>query len=119
MKNKPLDVILAANLRFFMERPGCPYPNANALGVAAGISPNTVRNYLEADRRIYQPKKKEKGYPTLDKIELLANKLNCSVWELLHPDIQRSLKEREMYLKIESNFKSLPPAFSNKPEIKA
>jgi hypothetical protein len=26
------------------------------------------------------------------------------VWELLHPDIERSLREREMYEKIETDF---------------
>jgi hypothetical protein len=98
-----LNAILAKNLDYMMKRPGSLYPNANSLSVAAGIAANTVRNYLDPTRRTVTSDKPE-GFPTLDKLQALASKLNCAVWELLHPDIERSLREREMYRKVEADF---------------
>jgi hypothetical protein len=101
-KRLDLNLILAHNLRFFMRRSD-QYQNANALGVAANISPNTVRNYLDPKKRTVTTEKPE-GFPTIDKLASLSEKLGCQVWELLHPDIERSLREREMYGKIEQDF---------------
>lgn len=102
-KSPELLTVLRHNLRFFMELPGSHLRNANALAVKAHVAPNTVRNILEPSKRTTTASK-PLGYPTLDKIELLARALNCQVWELLHPDIKRSLSEREMYRKIEADF---------------
>jgi|GEM_PF-5664230 len=102
-KKSALSKVIAANLRFFMERPGCEYRNANALGIAAKVAPNTVRNLLMPTRRTVTLSKPE-GYPTLDKLERIAEKLECEVWELLHPDVKRSLREREMYKNIEHDY---------------
>ena len=104
MQNRPdLATILAANLKYFMSLPGALYRNPNALATAAKIAPNTVRNYLDPSRRTTTVNKPE-GFPTLDKLQRLASALNCQVWELLHPDIQRSLREREMYRDIEKTY---------------
>lgn len=80
------------------------YRTANALAVAAGVAPNTVRNYLDPKKRAAKGENKDEGYPTIDKLALLASKLGCEVWELLHPDIERSISEREMYKKVEADF---------------
>lgn len=103
MSKPDLSVLLAKNLQFFMQRPGCLYPNANALGKAAGISPSSVRHYLEPHKRPASTRKPV-GFPTLDKLAAIAEKLGVEVWELLHPDIERSLSEREMYRRIESDY---------------
>ena len=110
MTNPPLSEIVARNLEYIMSLPGCQYPNANALGTAAGISPTTVRNILRPDTRPYKPvgKKKDKGYPTLDNLEVIAEKLGVEVWLLLHPSIRQALNEREMYKTIERTFSRLP-----------
>lgn len=104
---KPDDLrwLIARNLKFFMSRENCPYPNPNALGVAAKIAPNTVRNLLDPTKRTTTTEKPD-GYPTLDKLGAIAEKLGIQVWELLHPDIERSLRERDMYRTIESDFMS-------------
>lgn len=103
MTKPDLSALLAKNLQFFMQRSGCPYPNANALGKAAGISPSSVRHYLEPQKRPASTRKPV-GFPTLDKLAAIADKLGVDVWELLHPDIERSLSEREMYRRIELDY---------------
>lgn len=95
--------VVAQNLRYFMGLESCPYATANALAVAAKVAPNTVRNYLDPTKRTVTTGKPD-GYPTLDKLKALADALGREPWELLHPDIQRSLSEREMYKTIESDF---------------
>ncbi len=102
-----LNLIIASNLRFFMgRREGKPW-TANELAVKAAIAPNTVRNYLDPRKRTVTSEKPE-GFPTLDKLASLAAPLGCQVWELLHPDIKRSISEREMYLRLEKDFATLP-----------
>lgn len=105
VEKRDLRQIVAANLKFFMARPNCPYRNANSLGKAAGIAPNTVTNLLHPSRRTVTSTKPQ-GYPTLDKLERIATVLHCEVWELLHPDIERSTREREMYRTIEADYLS-------------
>jgi hypothetical protein len=107
MQIKDLRRVVARNLRFFMERETCAYRNPNSLGVACKVSPNTIRNLLDPSRRTTTSAKPE-GYPTLDILEKVALKLSCEVWELLHPDIEKSIREREMYLRLEHSFKTLP-----------
>ena len=96
MSKMPIEKILARNLDYLMKLPGAHYPNANALGNAIGMSPNTIRNLLHPERR---PSHGEKplGFPTIDTLQKVAEKLGREVWELLHPDIERSIREREMY----------------------
>lgn len=100
---RDLNQILATNLKFFMERDGSAYKNPNSLAIAAKLSANTVRNFLTPSRRTTTATK-PKGYPTLDKLERVCHVLGCQVWELLHPDLARSLREREMYQSIERDW---------------
>lgn len=109
MTSQPdLAEILAKNLRFFMNRPGALHRNPNALAVASGLAANSVRNYLQPKRRAVVTKKGV-GYPTMDKLAAIAGALGCEVWELMHPDIERSLRERDMYKRIETSFALLSP----------
>lgn len=102
-KTRTLAAILAGNLEFFMSREGCPYPNANSLGEAALVAPNSVRNLLKPAKRTVTRDKPE-GFPQLDTVAKIAKKLNVEVWELFHPDIEKSLRERAMYAQIEADF---------------
>ena len=115
-----LPEILSKNLRFFMKAEGCLYPNANALGKAADVAANTVRNMLDPEKRTVTAEK-PLGYPTLDNLEKIAKKLNLEVWELLHPDIEQSIRERKMYQSIQADYakiaKNGSPAKSTKLEI--
>ncbi|MCR4304960.1 MAG: hypothetical protein NUV63_12190 [Gallionella sp.] len=101
-KRLDLNMILAHNLRFFMARSEL-YKNPHALGIASGVAPNTVSNYLDHKKRTVTIEKAE-GFPTLDRLASLASKLQCDVWELLHPDIEQSIRMREMYEKIEADY---------------
>lgn len=101
--HRDLNQILADNLKFFMERDGSSYKNPNSLAVAAKLSANTVRNLLTPSRRTTTATKPN-GYPTLDKLERVSTALECQVWELLHPDLPRSIREREMYESIERDW---------------
>lgn len=101
--HRDLNQTLADNLKFFMEREGSAYKNPNSLAVAAKLSANTVRNFLNPARRTTTVSK-PKGYPTLDKLERVSSILGCQVWELLHPDLPRSIREREMYESIERDW---------------
>jgi hypothetical protein len=102
LKRLDLNLILAHNLRFFMSHnEACKNPNA--LAIKAGVAPNTVRNYLDYKKRTVTLEKAE-GFPTVDRLANLASQLGCEVWELLHPNIERSIREREMYEKIETDF---------------
>lgn len=107
MKNSNLSKTMSRNLAFFMSRESCLYKNPNALAVAAGVAPNTIRNLLDPSKRTTTRDKPE-GFPTLDILGKIASKLPCEVWELLHPDIEKSIREREMYLRLAHDFKTLP-----------
>lgn len=111
-KSRDLRAIIAENLRFFMDREDSLYRNANALSIAAKMSANSVRNILDPDRRPTTTEKGE-GYPLLDTLAAIAGALGVQVWELLHPDIQRSMRERDLYRTVESGFpkqdRSPPP----------
>lgn len=100
---RDLRQVIATNLRYFMGLENCPYKTPNSLAVAAKVAPNTVYNLLDATRRTTTARKPN-GYPTLDKLEDIAAVLGCEAWELMHPDLPRSLREREMYKTIESDF---------------
>ena len=102
-KSIDLRLTLAHNLRYFMSRKESLYKNANALGVAAKIAPNTVRHLLGTIPRTLG-KKKPVGYPTLDKLEAIAKVLNCDVWHLLHPDIEKFIREQKFYEAVLANF---------------
>lgn len=106
-KAEEFQALISKNIKFFMRLPDCKYRTANALAVKAKLSPNTVRNYIDGTKRTVTTSKPQ-GFPTLDKLAKLTRPLNCEVWELLHPDIERSRREREMYKKIEQNFSALP-----------
>ncbi len=98
-KSLDINAILAKNIRFFMK---LKKTNPNALAIKEQLSANTIRNAINYKAR---PKAdNEVGYPTLGKLELLATRLGVEVWELLHPDIEKSLREREFYRKMEADF---------------
>lgn len=104
-KPKDLNQIVAENLKFFMGRHST-LKNANALGLKANLAPNSIRNLLDNKKRTVTSGKPV-GYPTMDTLNKIAEELGCEVWQLLHPDIKKALRQQEMYKKIEENYKSL------------
>ncbi len=119
MAKKSLHVVLSENLAWFMNRPGCHYPNAHALSARTKISRTTIGYLLKPGSRPYQSVKKSGGYPTLDKLEIIADALGCHVWELLHPNIEQSKRERDMYAQIERDYlRANPRQNHDTPEAK-
>lgn len=106
MDKRALYEIVAMNLDYFMSRPGSLCQNANQLSQRTGIAPNTVHNILHPHRRASK-QDGSTGTSTIDTLEKLAKALGCEAWELLHPNIQLSKQEREMYEKIEENFRKI------------
>lgn len=101
-----LNAIVKKNLAYFMALPSCAYKNPNALAEKAEVASNTIRNLLDPTKRTLSGQKKD-GYPTIETLAAIAPHLGCEVWELLHPNIERSRREREMYRHIESDFNRL------------
>lgn len=102
-----------------MGRPSCDYKTANALGVAAGVNPGTVRYLIDPAKRVTTTAKKPEGYPLLDILGKLADKLGCEVWELLHPDIERSIRERLTYQHFTNMKAAEEPERPGYPRVKA
>ena len=96
-----LNQLVAKNLNYFMQRPKSLYKNANALGKVAKIAPNTIRNLLDPTKRTVTAEKPD-GFPLLDTLAKIAPHLGCDVWELLHPDIEKAVRQREVYELAES-----------------
>lgn len=74
------------NLRELRQKKG--YKSANALAaMIPGLSPNTIRAW----ERLHLRGKERKGrtYPRLDALERVAERLNCEVWELFHPELDK------------------------------
>lgn len=103
-----LALVIARNIRYFMERKGSLYRNANAISVKAKVAAGTVRNFLDPKKRTTTAEKPN-GFPTLDKLDRIAQVFGVPVWQLLHPDLERAMRETEMYKKIEADFKHLLP----------
>ncbi len=107
--NKKVQALIATlgpNMRYFMEQEGCEYRTANALGLAVGMSPNTIRYYIDPDKRPkYATTKKTMSAPSLDKLVLIADKLHCEVWELLHPDIERVRRDAARLQRIDEEYR--------------
>lgn len=101
---KDIRTTVAKNVKFFMARPSSEFRTANALAVAAGLAANSVRYLIEPERR---PTTTEKGvgggWPGLETLAAVAPFLKCELWELLHPNIERSQREREAYALIETD----------------
>ena len=105
MKTAPLSLIVAKNLAYFMGRSE-HYKNANAIAVKAKIAPNSVRNLLDPKKRTVTADKPD-GVPQLDTIQKVAEVLAVEVWQLLHPDIEKAIRQQEMYKQIEKSYKTL------------
>lgn len=115
--DKTLPQILAFNLRFFMAREKCPYKNANSLGKAAGVAPNTVRNLLDPKKRTVTTEKPD-GFPQLDNVAKVAAKIGAEVWEMFHPDIGKSIRERELYASVTQQLETIVAKGNNKQGVK-
>ena len=107
MGNDDLRAIVKRNLLFFMERPQALYKNPNALAIKAGLAANSIRNLLNPKQRPVTRDKPD-GYPTLDTLEAIAKAIPCPVWQLLHPDVEKALREEELYKRIRLEYDALP-----------
>jgi hypothetical protein len=107
-KDEKFQLLLSKNIQYFMGLPDCPHKTANALGKAAKLNPGTVRNYIHPTKRTVT-RGKPQGFPLIDKLARLCGPLKCEVWELLHPDIEQSRRERSVYEQFKGINDTLPP----------
>lgn len=86
---------LNRNLDKFMERR--QIASVNQLGVKSNVAPNTIWGWKNLSSK---DPTKTKAYPRLDLLERVAEKLNCEIWELFHPNIEqlrRDLAQLQAY----------------------
>lgn len=89
---------LAVNLQHLMEN-SADMKRQNSLAKRSKVGQTTIGNYLRPDSYT--------GYPSLEKIEMLAKALGIDVWVLLHPTLGSNCleeKEFELYRRIRSAF---------------
>ena len=52
--------------------------------------------------------------PSLDKLVLIADKLDCDVWELLHPDVEKARRDAARLQAIDEQYRQtadgVPPS---------
>lgn len=98
MRRKPIQKVIAENLKAFMDREDCMHPNPHALAKATNgkVSASMIRYLLDPKRRTVTSKKVN-GAPGVDKLEALAESLpKCEAWMLLHPDLERAIRAMDM-----------------------
>lgn len=92
--------ILAANLdKLMVMSTDCK--SQNALAKRSHVAQKTISNYLT---------KSYVGYPSLEKVELLAHCFGLEAWNLIHPtmgDKQISDKEIQMYRRWKEDMRQL------------
>lgn len=84
---------LKRSVDYFLGKKKESYDSERALAEALGVAPNTVGNWFPMDGT--EPSAKAR----IDKLAIVASKLNCEVWHLLHPDIGRYFEERRLLKK--------------------
>ena len=92
--------ILSRNLIKLMEL-SANCKSQNALAKHSHVAQKTISNYLTANYI---------GYPSLEKVELLAKCFGMEAWNLLHPTMgntEISAKEIAMYKRMKETFKQL------------
>lgn len=109
MKKKPINDVLAVNLKHFMTEKGF---SQSSLAAKSGVAQRTIGNYLNAELRYAEVSKTGKPPSAkLAEVERIADGLGVEVWELLRPI---SPAERGFYKQIEESFERLrkiaPPA---------
>jgi transcriptional regulator with XRE-family HTH domain len=92
--------ILAKNLAKLMEL-SVDCKSQNSLAKRSHVAQKTISNYLTAN---YD------GFPSLEKVDLLARCFGLSAWQLIHPTMgnaEITAKEIAMYKKMRETLKQL------------
>jgi len=105
---KPINQVIADNLRFWMEQSG--FDSQQALADKSGVSQRTIGNYLKPTLRDDTSSGKEPSAKVTE-LNKLAAALGIEVWQLLR---QMSPQERSFYDKIEAAYRELKDSQPNK-----
>jgi transcriptional regulator with XRE-family HTH domain len=101
MPKQPINLVIAENLRYFMERK--KITTQAALASKAGLSQRTISNYLNPEAR--EPGQKGKpGSAKAAELELIARALEIEAWELMRA---MTPAERLFYEKVEKAYRDL------------
>jgi transcriptional regulator with XRE-family HTH domain len=117
MGKTTINQILAKNLKAAMEARFDGVVNQSELARVSGVSQKSISNLLHPENREKAKAKdgetegKEGKVPSTSLATLvdLAKALNVEVWELLHPNLERSRREHQFYQQIDRAYKKLPP----------
>lgn len=107
-KRKELAQVIARNAKALLEKKSRDFPSVNALATA--INTPVHRASANSIAYVFKPTKRPRGdkhadtLPRLDTLSLVAEKLGCDVWELLHPDIQALRRKLDVYETMARNF---------------
>lgn len=80
----------ARNLRYLLEKKGFASPHDLADKIPR-FSENTLYGWLNLEKP--DAPRDKKSYPRLDLLERVAERLNCEIWELFHPDLDGLRKD--------------------------
>lgn len=110
---KTLVQIVAQNLKSAME--ASEFDSYRALGRAAGVAPNTVKNLAEPDTRALGPRGETS--PRLDVLDKIASAMGFQGWHLMQeqfdpanpPARVLTARESEWHSRVEKLYRELPP----------
>jgi hypothetical protein len=111
--DKTLIEIVAANVRAAMA--ASAYDSYRALGRAAGVAPNTVRNLAEPGARVAG--QRGEIAPRLDNLDKIARAMGYQGWQLMlanfdpgnRPSRVLTKSEADWYAQIRKLYSDLPP----------
>lgn len=98
---KPINQVVAENLRYWMQEAG--FESQAALAAKSGVSQRTIGNYLNPSLRDDTSSGKEPSAKVTE-LEKLASALSIGVWQLMR---SMTPQEREFYAQIEAAFTKL------------
>lgn len=95
-----------------MERKNWVKPNGEVnqskLADESKVDQKSISNYLKALKPGNKLELDDLPSPSLVNLAKMAGALGMQPWELLHPDIDRAVREQYLYRRIESEFRKLP-----------
>lgn len=108
--NKPINEVLADNLRYFMALR--KLTSQSALAERSGVAQRTISNYLRPALRLEGSSGKAPS-AKVSELEMVAKALDVEVWQLLR---QLTPAERIIYAKVEEAFAEVRRFADAQPE---
>lgn len=112
MKTLHISQLFASNLREAMKRKYGLKKNGevnqSSLAEDSHVDQKSISNYLGALKPDNKLNPDALSSPSLVSLAKMAEALGMQPWELIHPDINKAMREQELYRRIEREFQNLP-----------